>query len=846
MYRVIFEPTGLQTETEKGMNLLMLIQSMNLPLEAACGGNHSCGKCKVRVQGCTQPFTEKEQYFLTEEEKKEGIRLACEILIEENLIVEFSERGRADDTVIVTEMRKHWQDDDGKAGNVKSESELTAGKVCFGAAVDIGTTTLASYLYDLNTGKQHGSACCLNPQIPYGDDVISRIAYVCNGTEEEQERQLKKLQSLILTSVNELLRKMAEESDILSEQIVKLVLAGNTVMEHIFLGISPKTLGYAPFTPAVKELKKICARDLELSMYPEGEVWFLPAAAGFVGADHMAALTAVDPLQYPGNILVIDIGTNSEICLCSQGKLYVTSCATGPALEGAQIRYGMRASKGAIDRVWINPVTLEPKVHILGEETDTCISAVGICGSGIIDAAAQLVKSGVVQSNGTFSGRAVSWRIRENERGEKEYLLYQKNTEKGTLEVTITQGDLRAIQLAKAALYAGIQILFQKSGNPVIDKIILAGGFGCYIDIRNAQILGMLPDCETEKIQAVGNAAGEGASMALLKKEAMEKAQDYASRVVFVESANEQSFPHIYADAMAYPNHRDTFPVSGHLNWSCPGEDRHFLPDSVFQKGFECLENSKEILEMLPLIAAYNQESGLILPVVQNQEACILGAGISKKAGYWAPGDYPFSSLEEAEQHLLELGKGCLIHDLRTKALLEVIPYLKERLFYIEVQSPFSILTALVDPRKVYAALRRKNTECLERILTFLSEETALYIEAMIKAGCTLISIADPMGNLRLNGEKIYREWIGPWEIKLLKRCRRFLKPAALHLCGHMAANLINTGFATPHPIRLMADKNYQENLVELSKDPKIRYIGPGCLRCTDRQQVLAYELTIE
>ncbi|MFZ5632550.1 MAG: ASKHA domain-containing protein [Bacillota bacterium] len=438
---------------------------------------------------------------------------------------------------------------------------------CVGLAVDIGTTTVAAYLCDLRSGEVLVVDSMMNPQVRYGEDVLSRITYHMMN-----EDGLEKMHNAIIDGVNTLADRMAKKIDLKAADIMEVTLVFNTVMQHIALGIDPKFVGRSPFTAGVKSSLDIKARDLGLKVNRCANVHTLPVEAGFVGPDNVGVLIAEEPYKQREKIrLCIDIGTNGEIDLGNADRMMCTSCATGPALEGAQIKFGMRAAPGAIEKIRINPETLEPTYKVIGredwypniEKTD----AKGICGSGIIDIIAELFRTGIIASSGRFNIKLADKtpRVRKSEDGRPEYVIaWARETAIGK-DITITQGDVRAVQLAKAALYCGAQYLMEKFGVEKVDSVTLAGAFGSYIDRESAMVMGMFPDCELEKVQAVGNAAGDGAKLALLDRGKRREAMEIASRVEFVETAIEADFQERFALAMAFPHATHKFPSIQHI-----------------------------------------------------------------------------------------------------------------------------------------------------------------------------------------------------------------------------------------------------------------------------------------
>ncbi len=434
---------------------------------------------------------------------------------------------------------------------------------CYGIAVDVGTTTVVGYLCDLNTGKVVSTESMMNPQVPYGEDVMSRITYAMMNDDG-----LERMNKAIIDGLNEILERASADLRVNgksgTDAIMDMVVVFNTAMHHIFLGFNPVYIGRAPFIPAVQNSLDIKAKDLGLKINPASYVHVLPIEAGFVGSDNVGVLIAEEPYNIEEKALIIDIGTNGELLLGNKDRVCSTSCATGPAFEGAQIKFGMRAAPGAIEKVKIDPETKEPEYKVIGKADWHThlekVDAKGICGSGIIDVIAEMFKAGIIDKTGKFVAGLNVPRVRQDPDGKPEYVLaWSDETSIGT-DITVNQGDVRALQLAKGALYAGAKLMMQKMGIEKLDKVILAGAFGSFIDKEAALTLGMFPDCEIDKVYAVGNAAGDGARMALLNITKRAEAEKYARWVEFVEIAVEPNFQKEFMQAMHLPHMKDSFP----------------------------------------------------------------------------------------------------------------------------------------------------------------------------------------------------------------------------------------------------------------------------------------------
>ena len=430
---------------------------------------------------------------------------------------------------------------------------------CLGIAIDIGTTTLAAFLCDLTTGELLGRASRMNPEIGYGEDVLARISYAMSNEDGRE-----KLQQVMLTAVSELAAEMTAKIGRKALDVDEMVLVYNTAMHHFTLGLEPKFMGRSPFVPAVSEPLDIKARDLGIVINPAANIHSLPVEAGFVGPDNVAVLLAEEPYKSDKVKLIIDIGTNGEIDLGNKDRLLSTSCATGPALEGAQIAFGMRAAAGAIERVEIDPETKEPRYKVIGQETWypelKFTGAQGICGSGIIDVVAALYTAGIISKAGRINGRLETPRVRKDENGRLEYVLAWAEETAIHKDITIKQGDIRAVQLAKGAIYTGAKYLMEKYGIEQVEEVILAGAFGSYINKQSALTLGLFPDCDLDNVKAVGNAAGDGARIALLDIDKRREAARVARQVEFVETAVEPDFQTRFMEALAIPHAKDSFP----------------------------------------------------------------------------------------------------------------------------------------------------------------------------------------------------------------------------------------------------------------------------------------------
>jgi uncharacterized 2Fe-2S/4Fe-4S cluster protein (DUF4445 family) len=443
----------------------------------------------------------------------------------------------------------------------------------YGLAVDVGSTTVVAHLCDLRTGSVLATQSAMNPQVRFGEDLMSRISYT-----NSEPQGLARMNRMIIQTLNGLAEKAAHEVELSPQDITDVVVVGNTVMHHILLGIDPTQLGVAPFALATYSALDLKARDLGLNLNNACRVHILPLIAGHVGADNVGVMLAESPADQDGISLIVDIGTNAEIILGDRTQTLVASSPTGPAFEGAQITHGQRAAPGAIDRVRIDPKTLEPRIKIIGHndwilpQTDDGvppqIKATGICGSGIIEVIAELFLAGIINSKGHFIPSAAERSPRIQFNGPTgEYVLAEADCTATGSAIIITQNDVRAIQLAKAALYAGTKLLMDHRGVKQVDRIILAGAFGTFINPYHAMVLGLIPDCDLDHVVAIGNAAGDGARLALLNKNLRHKAVQLARSATYVETPLETTFQDEFVAALNIPHATHPFP---HLAGSLP------------------------------------------------------------------------------------------------------------------------------------------------------------------------------------------------------------------------------------------------------------------------------------
>ena len=436
----------------------------------------------------------------------------------------------------------------------------------YGLAVDLGSTTIAAHLCDLTSGDVVASSGIMNPQIRFGEDLMSRVSYGMMNAGGAGE-----MTAAVREGMNALFTQIATEAHIDKGLIVDAVFVCNPVMHHLLLGIDPFELGQAPFALATSNALRLRADDLDLNIHPSARIYLLPCIAGHVGADAAAVALSEAPDKSDDLVLVVDVGTNAEILLGNRDKVLACSSPTGPAFEGAQISAGQRAAPGAIERVEIHPKTKEPRFRIIGvdlwsdedgfEQAAAGTGITGICGSGIIEAIAEMRLAGVLDASGLIGSAAQTGTPRCVPDGRTNAYLLHDGTSHGGPRITITNPDIRAIQMAKAALYSGARLLMDKFGVDRVDRVVLAGAFGAHISSKHAMVLGMIPDAPLDKVTSAGNAAGTGARIALLNRDARGEIEETVRNIHKIETAIEPRFQEHFVNASAIPNAADPFPI---------------------------------------------------------------------------------------------------------------------------------------------------------------------------------------------------------------------------------------------------------------------------------------------
>lgn len=609
---VEYQPMGRRAEVEEGKNLLEVAAELGVNIRTDCGGKGTCGKCRIVVvssaNGLALP-TGLEQRIL--KEKLEGrYRLACQVPVAGHMQVMVPEESRVEDTVVLTEgkgvpfkleplvARYHvvmspptleapLGDGERLLEALKRLYGLNGATIvlpalqklpgvlrngcwdvtvtvhqgrgpeiidvepgysedAYGVAVDIGTTTVVAYLCHLGDGQVKAVESMTNPQVAYGDDVMARISYTM--AEKEGRRRMR---HAIVKGLNELVGKACHRVGVAPEQVAEMAVVGNTAMHHLFLGVDAEFLAKSPFAPAIHAQSDFRGQDLGMRINPAANVHLLPNVAGFVGADCVADVIATEIYNHDELTLLIDIGTNGELVLGNR-RLGMVACsaAAGPAFEGAHIQFGMRAAPGAIEHVRIDPATREVECRVIGNAPPR-----GICGSGIVDVIAEMLRAGVISSTGRINTGIASPRVRKGERGAEFVLEWASRTAMGE-DIVMTQGDIREVQLAKAAFHAGARLLMKDLGVERVDGVLLAGAFGSYLDPKAAMAIGLFPPCDIERVAALGNTAGYGARMALLSRSKRAEAAVVASRMRYIELTVDPGFQALFVSGTRFPEVR--------------------------------------------------------------------------------------------------------------------------------------------------------------------------------------------------------------------------------------------------------------------------------------------------
>jgi uncharacterized 2Fe-2S/4Fe-4S cluster protein (DUF4445 family) len=528
-HTIKFLPSGQEAICRTGHTLLDCARDNGIVISSTCGGQGRCRSCKVRIdKGITTAPTESELKRLSNNELERGWRLSCQAKPVSDLVIYLP----AENSLTSTPAFK-------AALLAKITPDAVGGRPRkgHGVAIDLGTTKIAGYLVNLFDGSILSKHAMANPQDVYGDDVISRITYAMSSSANG-----KRLKKTATQAIDDLILDLFAEVGCQPGTITKVAICGNTAMHHLLLGLPVGQLARAPYLPWVKDPVNISANELGLKSAPGADVYLLPNIGGYVGGDHVAVLAATGALDVKVPTLIVDIGTNTEISLAAGGNVTGVSCASGTAFEGGHIKHGMKASPGAIDKIIIKDGRV--KYRTIGK-----VPPSGICGSGMLDAVAQMVNEGIIDSG----GRMDKGHPLVHEHGGQSAISVAGGDRTVNGEgIVITQGDIRELQLAKAAIRTGINVLLGCSGFDAHDirKVIVAGTFGSYIDIGSALAIGMLPALPLSRFRQVGNAAGAGTCMILVSSKSRKKAEAMARRVKYLELADRPDFMQMFVAAI--------------------------------------------------------------------------------------------------------------------------------------------------------------------------------------------------------------------------------------------------------------------------------------------------------
>lgn len=606
-FKVSFQPVGKTFEIEEGRDVLSLASENGINIPSICNGDKLCGKCIIKIMEGDVAPTHVETKFFSDTEIKEGLRLACKTKVKDNLSVWVLNESEVETIKVLTtgletavsiendvekidipytkpslENLKSYMDslkdnlpDNYKGVNTNysllktaanllenSNGQVTAvikkerllniessGIKSYGLAFDIGTTTIVGLLVDLETGKTVKVASRTNPQVANGADVITRINYTIN-----EDSGLLKLQKLVISAINEIINEICLNMNFDSRNIYSLTLAGNAVMNHLLLGVDPKSMAFAPYVPVFKEAVTVKAKELNLNINQDADVYILPNISGFVGGDIVALILAHQLLHTDKITLGIDIGTNGEIVLGSEKRLLCCATAAGPAFEGGHITFGMRAANGAIDSVSVEDNKL--LYHVVGN-----VNPKGICGTGLIDLVAELLEVGVIDETGRIiskdelegNGKHFEHRVRENGSQNEFVIVFKEEINNGN-DIVLKQQDVRELQLAKGAIAAGYSVLLTDLGltESDIDEVLVAGAFGSYIKKESALKIGLLPKISIDKVKSIGNSSSIGAKHYLVSSAKRKESEEIINKTEYVELCLRSEFQDKFMEAMIF------------------------------------------------------------------------------------------------------------------------------------------------------------------------------------------------------------------------------------------------------------------------------------------------------
>ena len=761
-----------EIEAREGEKLYELLSCRGLT-EGPCGGKGRCGKCRVRLLTPCPPEDEEYRFF-TKEEIEAGWRLACLHTAEDGMAVALPEREETPEPLT--------------AG---AEAAFTPdAEEGFGVAVDIGTTTVAACLVDRRTGKQLAKAACLNSQRAFGQDVITRIDY-----SNQNADGLKRMQEAVCADLRTLGEKLCHDAGLDPGEISAWTVAANNVMTHIFTGADPAGLAAYPFTPAYTGARDLSAAELGLPGAAGARVWCLPAVSAYVGGDITAGMLTCDLAAMPGNNLLIDIGTNGEMVLSRGGTMFSCSCAAGPALEGMDIRCGMRAAAGAIEDAQI--VWRDGVPHWLNR-TIGGAPACGLCGSGLLAAVTELVEAGAIGENGRLQLHPLVTAVE----GKRRVVL---DAEK---DIYLSQADIRQVQLAKGAILAGVEILLKEAGlSPdQMDKVLVAGQFGAHLTPRSLVGSGLLPGSLADKIAYVGNTSLAGAVACLLSGRMREKSLHQAENVHYLELS---AYPGYEKDLMRAMR----FAPAPLPRFTCIGDHRVRRVESA--DGDEAAWHFSA--ETLAAEARRQGAAGWrILPFCTTLIAESLGARPFLDAEGARVSETPY---QKADQ--LPAGPDFALP--RVRALEGAMALLKGEDLIWQLDGPLTVLGQLIPMGRLFVALRKS-----DELLTLAEDWICRWADWAVVRGVKVLSFADPIATLDLLGEKTYRSVYLPALRHLLDRLRREHPDTVLYVCGKMTQSLLDSDAVVSRIRRFDAD-NYGEALRSFCRCPEDAMVGHFC-----------------
>ncbi len=528
-YYINILPHDKQIEAKPGKTLMEVLMEKNIFLRADCGGKGRCKKCLVKV------FTDKEIF---------KFKKACSLTITDHITIRIPEKSMLSSHIITKAPVSLPEKFTHRFNNIQNKDR-------YGIAVDLGTTTIAVYLCNTAKGKILSSLSVKNPQVLYGDDVMSRISAV-----NQNEKNLEHLQNLVVKAIEWGVKDLCKSLKITKELIEQMVVVGNPAMIHIFAGADPKSIGISPYQPLFYEAKNILSRQLGFKS-EDITVQMLPHVSGFIGGDILSAAIAADLESKADGTLLIDLGTNGELLLKANGAFYATSCATGPAFEGASLSCGMQAIPGAVNKIHIKAQTEVPEYTVISSSETSDIKPSGICGTGIISAIAQFCANNIIEPGGAFKKEVSIPSLQKDDSGKIQYNIISWDSSQSGSNIFISQKDIRSVQLGKAALVTGIEFLLREAGIDKPVEIIVAGAFGSYLDKKEMITIGMIPHMNTARIKTAGNLAGVGAVMTLCDTVYLEKAKYLAKQIKVVELACNHDFQAAFVQRLSFPVNQD-------------------------------------------------------------------------------------------------------------------------------------------------------------------------------------------------------------------------------------------------------------------------------------------------